>query len=67
MYWKYDSRGEVPALQTQSPEFKPQSHQKEKKKIRHDFSFFLFSLAYFSTFLCETNTKPLSFPSKKQK
>jgi hypothetical protein len=36
MYWKYDSRGEVPALQTQSPEFKPQSHQKKKRKKKEN-------------------------------
>jgi hypothetical protein len=32
MDWSYSSRGKVSALQVQSPKFKPQSHQKKKKK-----------------------------------
>jgi hypothetical protein len=31
MDWSYGSRGKVPALQVQSPEFKLQFHQKKKK------------------------------------
>jgi hypothetical protein len=33
MDWRCGSSHRVPALQVQSPEFKPQSHQKKKKKI----------------------------------
>jgi hypothetical protein len=32
MDWRYGSSNRVPALQAQSPEFKPQTHQKKKKK-----------------------------------
>jgi hypothetical protein len=32
MDWKNGSSGSVPALQTQSPEFKPQSNKKRKKE-----------------------------------
>jgi hypothetical protein len=37
MDWKCDLRGKVSALKAQSPEFKPQSHQMEKKpkKTKH--------------------------------
>jgi hypothetical protein len=34
MDWIYGSSGRVPDLQVQSPESKPQSHQKGKKKKR---------------------------------
>jgi hypothetical protein len=30
--WKCGSSGKAPVLQAQSPEFKPQSHKKKKKK-----------------------------------
>jgi hypothetical protein len=33
MAWRWGSSGKTPALQAQSPEFKPQSHQKKKKII----------------------------------
>jgi hypothetical protein len=32
MNWRCGSSNRVPALQVQSPDFKPQSHQKKKKK-----------------------------------
>jgi hypothetical protein len=31
MDWRYGSSGNLSSLQDQSPEFKPQSHQKKKK------------------------------------
>jgi hypothetical protein len=31
MCWRCGSSGRVPTLQTQSPDFKPQSHQKKKE------------------------------------
>jgi hypothetical protein len=34
MNWKCGSSSRVPALQVQNPEFKPQSHQKKRKKER---------------------------------
>jgi hypothetical protein len=32
MYWRHGSRGRAPALQVQSPEFKPKSHHKKISK-----------------------------------
>jgi hypothetical protein len=32
MDWRYSSSDRLPGLQAQSPEFKPQFHQKKKKK-----------------------------------
>jgi hypothetical protein len=31
IWWRYCSSGRVPALQVQSPKFKPQFHQKNKQ------------------------------------
>jgi hypothetical protein len=36
MAWRWGSSGKTPALQAQSPEFKPQSHQKKKKLLSMD-------------------------------
>jgi hypothetical protein len=46
MDWKCDLRGKVSALKAQSPEFKPQSHQMEKKTQENKtwICLFLFSL-----------------------
>jgi hypothetical protein len=38
MYWRCGSSSRVPALQVQNPEFKPQSHQKQKKGSVKDHS-----------------------------
>jgi hypothetical protein len=35
MDWKCGSSSRVPTLQMQSPEFKPQSHQKKKKSSKY--------------------------------
>jgi hypothetical protein len=43
MDWRYDSRGRAPALQAQSPDFKPQSHKKKKKKLAKKFQLFFFN------------------------
>jgi hypothetical protein len=32
MHWRFVSSNRVPALQAQSPEFKPESHPPKKKK-----------------------------------
>jgi hypothetical protein len=34
MYWSCDSSCRAPAMQVQSPEFKPQSHERTKRKER---------------------------------
>jgi hypothetical protein len=36
MDWRCGSSRKSPALQSQSPEFKPQSHQKKKKKRKKE-------------------------------
>jgi hypothetical protein len=33
--WRYGSSNRAPVLQAQSPVFKPQTHQKNKKKFYH--------------------------------
>jgi hypothetical protein len=38
MDWRCDSSSRALALQTQNPEFKPQSHKKEKKKTSERIS-----------------------------
>jgi hypothetical protein len=41
MNWRCGSSGTTTALQAQSPEFKPQSHQKKKNKLSIIKSIFL--------------------------
>jgi hypothetical protein len=36
LHWRCGSSSRVPALQSQSPEFKPQSHQKTKQNKQGD-------------------------------
>jgi hypothetical protein len=40
MDWRCGSSTRAPALQVQNPEFKPQSHQKEKEKKKKMFCLF---------------------------
>jgi hypothetical protein len=35
MEWRFGSGSKAPALQLGSPEFKPESHKKKKKKVEY--------------------------------
>jgi hypothetical protein len=42
MEWRYGLSSGAPALQSWSPEFKPQSHQKKKKKKKKEWILFMY-------------------------